>query len=216
MAQPRILLRRQLQLVFSLLMLLVAANAVLGILTEMRSARRFDLYVNGTQRTLLANEFFSAIQARAIAARNLVLVTTAADVAQEKLVVERTHTTVKRTLESLQKKKQEQGANATLSDLLDKVAATEEKYGPVAMRIVQLALEDNHAQAVAMMNDQCPVAGRADRTHACVPELQRRTSQCGRDDQSGGFPALDHYSGHCVVHRSGSLGLSGRRDSPWR
>jgi len=156
MAQPRILLRRQLQLAFSLLMLLVAANAVLGILTEMRSARRFDLYVNGAQqRTLLANEFFSAIQARAIAARNLVLVTTAADVAQEKLVVERAHTTVKRTLESLQKKKQEQGANATLSDLLDKVAATEEKYGPVAMRIVQLALEDNHAQAVAMMNDQC-------------------------------------------------------------
>ena len=122
----------------------------------MRSSRRFELYVNGTQqRTLLTNEFFSAIQARAIAARNLVLVTTAADVAQEKLAVEKAHATVKRTLESLQKEKKEEGANATLSDLLDKVAATEEKYGPVAMRIVQLALEDNHAQAVAMMNDQC-------------------------------------------------------------
>lgn len=167
MKMPTVSLRRQLQLAFSFLMLLIAVNAVLGILAEMRSARQFAQYVDGTQeRTLLANEFLAAIDARAIAARNLILVTEAADVAIEKQAVEKAMADVTRTVQLLQQKMQGGRADATLVELMDKLVVVESKYGPVAQRIVAAALAGERAQATVMLDREC---------RPLLAELTRRT-----------------------------------------
>jgi methyl-accepting chemotaxis protein-1 (serine sensor receptor) len=135
--------------------LAVLALAAAGALTA--ANRRFADYVDGVAaRAALAQEIRNAVDERAIAARNLVLVTRPDDLALEKAAVTRAHAEVQRDLQRLNAKL------AQATDLDDEararaaaIARVEADYGPVALAIVELALAGQREAAIAKMNDQC-------------------------------------------------------------
>jgi methyl-accepting chemotaxis protein len=140
--------------VLAALVLLVSGLALhaLGDANE-----RFSHYVSGINaRAVLAEEVRTAVDRRAIAARNLVLVTKSADLEIEKAAVTLAHEDVQARLRKLK----EMIANATDTSeqargLVAEIDRVEMSYGPVALAIVNLALTNRHDEAIAKMNDEC-------------------------------------------------------------
>ena len=127
-------------------------------LNELGSAnRRFIDYQQGIHaRAGAVAAISSAVDRRAIAARNLVLVNSAADIAIEKAAVIQAHADVQTHLAELQ---QMVRTHADVSDevkrLAGEIANVEQLYGPVALAIVDLALQGKHEQAIVKMNEEC-------------------------------------------------------------
>ena len=117
----------------------------------------FSEYVNESNvRAKLANAIRSATDDRAIAARNLVLVTTAADRAAEKKAVHAAHAVVTERLGKLKAKITEgRGIGERERALFAKIESVESRYGPLALNIVGLALDDKKEEATAKMNVEC-------------------------------------------------------------
>lgn len=111
-------------------------------------------YVSGVKASeQVANEVRAAVDRRAIAARNLVLVTKPGDLALERNSVTQAHQEVKENLKKLIELARTSDARSrTLVEEIDRVEAL---YGPVALDIVGLALEGKHEQAISKMNDDC-------------------------------------------------------------
>jgi methyl-accepting chemotaxis protein-1 (serine sensor receptor) len=131
--------------------------AALSIEALRESNQRFTSFVDGINaRASLAASVRTAVDRRAIAARNLVLVTKPADLELEKAAVVQAHEDVQRDL----RKFNELVASATdvTSEVRARVAEinrVESLYGPVALDIVDLALKGKHDEAIAHMNDEC-------------------------------------------------------------
>lgn len=116
----------------------------------------FDHYVNGIiARQNAAHDVREAVDLRAIAARNLVLVTTAPDLAEEKAVVIQAHQEVGNSLRRLQGLAEANDTSSEARAMIAAIAGIEAAYAPVAMKIVELALSDQKDAAIAMMNQQC-------------------------------------------------------------
>ncbi|MBJ9663385.1 methyl-accepting chemotaxis protein [Burkholderia gladioli] len=117
----------------------------------------FTGYTAGVNaRANTAAQIRMAVDRRAIAARNLVLVTKPDDIAVEKADVERAHADVQRYLAQLQ------SLLASASDttpearqLAADIANVESRYGPVALAIVQQALAGQREDAIAAIDDKC-------------------------------------------------------------
>ncbi|MDD1789210.1 methyl-accepting chemotaxis protein [Burkholderia gladioli] len=117
----------------------------------------FTSYTAGVNaRANTAAQIRMAVDRRAIAARNLVLVTKPDDIALEKADVERAHADVQRYLAQLQ------SMLASASDttpearqLAADIANVESRYGPVALAIVQQALAGQREDAIAAIDDKC-------------------------------------------------------------
>ena len=117
----------------------------------------FTSFVSGENaRATLANDVLDAANRRAIAARNLVLVTGAADLEREKTAVTQSQEKLLRTFASLK------GALANAANISEQerklfqaFADTESRYGPLATNIVNLALSGKRDEAIAKMNDEC-------------------------------------------------------------
>jgi methyl-accepting chemotaxis protein-1 (serine sensor receptor) len=118
---------------------------------------RFVDYVNGVNaRADVATRVRTAVDRRAIAARNLVLVTKPADLEIEKADVTAAHHDVQTHLATLNK------MLADAPDTTDQARALvgelnriEAAYGPVALAIVDLALNKKQAEAISKMNEEC-------------------------------------------------------------
>jgi methyl-accepting chemotaxis protein len=149
--------RGKLALAFGTLSLLVMLVAGLSLKSLGDSNDQFVRYVHGIgARANKAAEVRAAVDRRAIAARNLVLVTTPADFEIEKAEVLSAHADVQSSL-------------AQLNEMIAKAADTTEKaralvadidhveglYGPVALAIVDLALRHERTDAITKMNDEC-------------------------------------------------------------
>ena len=140
--------------VMAVLVLVIAGMSLraLGTATD-----NFARYVNGINaRADVADQVRAAVDRRAIAARNLVLVTTPADVEMEKAEVLRAHEDVQARLKQLK------DMIATASDTSDKARSlvaeidrVEALYGPVATNIVGLALAGKRDEAITKMDDEC-------------------------------------------------------------
>ncbi|MDH0867581.1 methyl-accepting chemotaxis protein [Mitsuaria sp. GD03876] len=122
-----------------------------------QSSSRVENYLHGVaarERLVIAVQ--SAAKSRAIAARNLVLVTTPQDRAMELDAVTKSHEEVKQSLAKL--KEHLAGAkDATSQDkaMFDKLAGIEDQYGKVALAIVGLANDGKRDDAIAKMNAEC-------------------------------------------------------------
>ena len=136
------------------LMVLLVSGFALKTLYDANS--RFDNFVNGINaRTLLAAEVQQAVDRRAIAARNLVLVTRPEDLATEKDVVTQAQKDVTQRLSKL---KEMSKANDVADDarrLIAEIDKIEQSYAPVAMGIVELALNNQRDAAIQKMNNEC-------------------------------------------------------------
>jgi methyl-accepting chemotaxis protein len=134
---------------------LVVSGMSLSALSD--STNGFSRYVHGINaRADVAAEIRNAVDRRAIAARNLVLVTKPSDLDMEKAAVMRAHEDVQ------SKMKQLKDMIATATDtsekarsLVSEIDRVESLYGPVATTIVGLALAGKHNEAIQMMDDQC-------------------------------------------------------------
>jgi methyl-accepting chemotaxis protein-1 (serine sensor receptor) len=135
---------------------LMAAMAVFALFALSTANERLDTIVNGVNaHAALAAEMRAAVNRRAIAARNLILVKRPEDLAQEKIDVMQAHHDVN---DKLAKLKQATSAPEIPENIRAKVAeidGIERKYGPVAIRIVEWATTGKHDEAIASMNDDC-------------------------------------------------------------
>jgi methyl-accepting chemotaxis protein-1 (serine sensor receptor) len=140
--------------VLALLVILVSAMSLraLGWATD-----GFFHFVNGVNaRADVASQFRTAVDRRAIAARNMVLVTKPADLAMEQQAAEQAQSDVVARLKQLN----DMIANA--SDASEKARAlvaemnrVEALYSPVALKIVGLAAAGKHEEAVVALDDEC-------------------------------------------------------------
>jgi len=137
------------------LMVLVVAGVSLSSLAD--SNRRFVDFVNGINaRATLAAEVGGAVNRRAIAARNLVLVTRAEDIAAEKAAVYKAQEDVTSMLADLQSRVEAATVSGdTARTLVADMARIEAAYSPVALNIVKLALDGKKDEATVKINDEC-------------------------------------------------------------
>ena len=149
--------KTKLWLGFGIMAVIVAAVSAAALHWLDQSNTRFESYLNGVakrERLVIALE--SAAKSRAIAARNLVLVTTESDRKMEYDAVMASHKQVKDSLAKL-KNDLTGGLDTTPQDrtLYDKLDGIEQKYGAVAEAIVGLAMDNKRDEAVTKMNNEC-------------------------------------------------------------
>lgn len=141
---------------FGILALVVLVVSGLSLHALNRAIAGFDDYIHGLNaRGEMATLVRTAVDRRAIAARNLVLVKTPEDVALEKAEVLRAHDDVARYLGKLNDMIAHSDASQEARTLVAEVNQVEAKYGPVATAIVNLALASQHDAATAKMNAEC-------------------------------------------------------------
>ncbi|KWI45242.1 chemotaxis protein [Burkholderia pseudomultivorans] len=117
----------------------------------------FSRYMNGVNaRARLAAQIRTAVDRRAIAARDLVLVTKPSDVELELAEVQQAHRDVQDHLAKL--KDLIANANDTTErarELVGEIARVESSYGPVALHIVGLAQAGKKDEAIAEIDEHC-------------------------------------------------------------
>ena len=137
-----------------ILILLTVAGFALHLLSSAND--RYEAYVNGINaRAMMAARVRAEVDLRAIAARNLVLVTKKEDLALEKDIVLKAHSEATESLTKLNKLAQALEASDETRKLLDQISVIENAYAPVATGIVELALKGQHELAIQKMNDEC-------------------------------------------------------------
>ncbi|WP_432261981.1 methyl-accepting chemotaxis protein [Cupriavidus sp. TMH.W2] len=116
----------------------------------------FNDYLNGLNaRADMAAKVRRAVDRRAVAARNMVLVTDAAELQQEKAEALRAHEDVQTRLARLSEMVRQPGVSDEARRLVDEVVKVEAQYGPVATAIVGLAAERKTDEAVSRIDKQC-------------------------------------------------------------
>jgi len=150
-------LRKQLAFAFGAMVILALISSFLSVQALSQSDRRFKSFINEHSKLVsMAMDIRSAVNERAIAARNLVLVTTPTDKELEFDAVVKAHEHVGASLESLQALvKADEHATDLDYAYLDEIAKVESLYGPVALTIVQLAANAQREAAIEMMNTEC-------------------------------------------------------------
>ncbi|WP_236060862.1 methyl-accepting chemotaxis protein [Paraburkholderia domus] len=140
-----------------MLSLIVVAVSGLSLKALSDSTDGFSNYVHGINaRADMAVQVRTAVDRRAIAARNLVLVTKPQDLEIEKADVTQAHEDVQNDL----KKLNDMIASATdtsekARSLVAEINRVESAYGPVALNIVNLALTNKRDEAIVEMDDHC-------------------------------------------------------------
>ncbi|MET0335847.1 MAG: MCP four helix bundle domain-containing protein, partial [Rhizobacter sp.] len=150
-------LRTKLMMAFAALAAAVLMVSGLALHSLSRSNERFKDYLGGVaEREGMAVDVRNAANARAIAARNLVLVTEAADRVSEKAAVMAAHELVKKSIARLNKELTE-GNDVTRRDreLAAEIEKIEAAYTQVAEAIVGMVSDGKREEAVAKMNKDC-------------------------------------------------------------
>ena len=142
---------------FSVLALVVLAVCGLSLRVVHQEHEQFSTYANQTSaRLMLAKDILDAANARAIGARNLVLVSSSVDRDAEKAATTRAHEKVNTSVAKL---KEVLGKTPGITDeerrLFAEFESVEARYGPLALGIVGLALSDKREEAVNKMNVDC-------------------------------------------------------------
>jgi methyl-accepting chemotaxis protein len=142
---------------FGLLAAIVFVVSAMSLSALSDATNGFSSYVHGINaRADVAAQIRTAVDRRAIAARNLVLVTKPSDLEMEKTAVMRAHEDVQSRMKQL---KDMIAVAMDTSDkarsLVGEIDRVESLYGPVATTIVSLALAGKHDEAIQMMDDQC-------------------------------------------------------------
>ena len=135
-------------------MVMVVAGFSLKALND--SNARFQAYLDGVNaRATAVEKVRTAVDRRAIAARNLVLVTKPADIDLEKASVMQAHADVQSRLRELNRLSSVAGVSEQTRSLVADINRIEGQYGPVALAIVDAALNNRHDEAVTILDDQC-------------------------------------------------------------
>ena len=141
----------------AVLLVMLVAICSLAVLSLSRAQRNFDNFVSDDfSRGGLARDVRAATSARAISARNLILLNGPEDVKAETIAVKAAHDRVQERLGML-KSAVEKSKDVTPQEreLLSRIVALESQYGPVALDIVAMALAGDKQGATEKMNAEC-------------------------------------------------------------
>jgi len=186
---------------FGVLAAIVVAVSGMSLRALSESTEGFSNFVHGINaRAELAGAVRTAVDRRAIAARNLVLVVKPQDLEVEKAEVLRAHEDVRTRLKQLKDmianaRDTTDRARALVSD----IDSVETRYGPVAENIVALALAGKREDATQKMDDECRplLAALVNATRAYAAYTHDRQEQLVHD-----------YEAHYVSQRNVLIGLS--------
>ncbi len=161
--------------------LVVSALAIF----DLRAANdRFTSYVKGIDaRSNAAAHVDNAVNRRAIAARNLVLVP-AAELDAERSAVTQAHADVQRHLGTLKElARSATDISEAARELIGEIDRIEQRYGPVALEIVDLASRGERDAAVQKMNRDCRplLAALTKVTHAYADLTEQRAHEMTED-----------------------------------
>ncbi|WP_438392237.1 methyl-accepting chemotaxis protein [Caballeronia sp. DA-9] len=142
---------------FGVLAVIVLGVSVFSLRALSNSTDGFSNYVHGpSARADVAAQVRTAVDRRAIAARNLVLVTKPSDLELEKAEVIRASEDVQAKLKLLKTMVANgPGSSDKARSLVGEIDRVESLYGPVANGIVALALAGKHEEAIVKMDDEC-------------------------------------------------------------
>ena len=141
---------------FGLMSALLSVIVVMAWLALEHESDTFERYVHGVNaRATLVAKVRQAVDARAIAARNLVLVNSPADIETERLAVLAAHKAATEHLAALVSLGQAPEVSAKARGLITEIARVEGAYAPVALNIVDAALKGRREQANQQMNEAC-------------------------------------------------------------
>jgi len=148
--------KAQLSASFGFLALIVLIVSGISLMALHEANNRFSGYVAGiSARARVAEDVRTAVDRRAIAERNMALVTTPADFEEERLA----ETHAQRDVQAKLRQLDDMVAGAAPTNegrrLVADINRVETAYGPVAQAIVELAVDDNHDAAVKKINDDC-------------------------------------------------------------
>ncbi len=148
---------QKLTIAFSVLIAILIGVSILSVHSLSESQREFQDFVSDEfSRGGLARDVRAAASARAIAARNLILLNSPEDISAETVAVKAAHERVQERLALLKKAlANSKEAQAQERELFQKLETIEAKYGPVALDIVGMALAGKKDEATAKMNAEC-------------------------------------------------------------
>jgi len=157
MSSGSLTVKAKLSAAFGSLAAIVLIVSGLAIHALSRGHERYKSYVDETgARIALARDVLDATNARAISARNLVLVGSAAERDYEKAIVTQAHEMNHAAMAKL-KKALDKDPDVTDQErrLFAEIESIESRYGPIALDIVQLALSGQRDEAINKMNNAC-------------------------------------------------------------
>jgi methyl-accepting chemotaxis protein len=172
--------RLKLGVTFAALTVFVVAVAGVALASLRDADARFERFIAGINtRTAVAAQLRTAVDVRAISARNLVLVTEPSDVATEKAQVTRAHADVQKHLGTL-KGLVAQGMDVSdrARSLVAHIDEIEQQYAPVALAILKKVEAGDQAGAIADMNAKCrPLLAALTKASDEYAEFSAATSQ---------------------------------------
>ena len=149
--------KAKLALNFGALTGLLLLVAVMCLMALADANRQFSSYVNGLNaRALVAEQVRTAVDRRAIAARNRVIATKDSDRTAEYDQIVKAHGEVRDRMAQLgDMLKTADDQNPTANALYDRIQKVEQQYAPVALEIVRLAQEQKRDEAIADIMEKC-------------------------------------------------------------
>jgi len=152
----KLTVRTRLAMAFGALAVIIALVSGLAVKSLNDANTRFANFVQGINaRLLLSYEIRSAVSRRAIAARDLVNAATPQDRETIKAEVTKAHEDVQTRMANLTKMAADPSVSEEARSLIAKMADVETRYSPVALGIVELALQGKREDAIAKMNRDC-------------------------------------------------------------
>ncbi|MGK5045718.1 methyl-accepting chemotaxis protein [Janthinobacterium sp. GB4P2] len=152
----KLTVRAQLTLAFGLLVFFLIGISTLSVRSFSNFNAGFEQYVDGIMaRANTAHRVRDAIDMRAVAARNLVLVSKPEDMEIERKQVLQAQADVVKNMQRLLELSQEPGVSDEVRVIINKIDSIEKRYAPVALAIVDLALQKKNEQAIVKMNEEC-------------------------------------------------------------
>ena len=150
-------IRGKLRAAFGVLAALVCALSFVAGYGLDDAHRLFANYVNVTaERVALANEVMHSSNARAIAARNMVLTNDPQELARERDRAVAAHGRVQKAHEALKRRiDADPDVSADERQAYQRLADIEARYAPVALRVVDQASKGQNQVAIQDMNQNC-------------------------------------------------------------
>ncbi len=157
MRHARLKVKTQLGLAFGALVFMVLVVSLLSLRSLGSATENFAGYVQGVEaQSDLASGMRDAVSRRAIAVRNLVLVTDRQESDKEIALVRKADDDVQTDLAALKRAiAQDTSAPDSTRRLLGDLERIEAVYGPVARDIVRMAVFGEHQSAVTKINNEC-------------------------------------------------------------
>jgi methyl-accepting chemotaxis protein-1 (serine sensor receptor) len=148
--------RARLAAAFGTLAAIVLAISTVASIALGKQQAEFAHFVEGINaRAMIAGQLRTAVDRRAVAVRNMVLVTTPDDLRAEGDAARKAHGDVMEHLARLKDMIQQPGVSPEAQKLFGDIAEVEAKYSPVALSIVDLAAGGKLQEATAKINGEC-------------------------------------------------------------